>query len=96
MLLQSGAGGARTLIEKAVHNPVALISQAPVKALATITASGFGLTWLTLARFRGGLRLNIAHDIDQLLWQWNRRDSLMSADVDPNLTVTPQRLHQFL
>lgn len=41
VLLQSGAGGARTLIEKAVHNPVALISQAPVKALATITASGF-------------------------------------------------------
>ena len=42
VLLQSGAGGARTLIDKAVHNPVALISQAPVKALATITASGFG------------------------------------------------------
>ena len=34
VLLQSGAGGARTLIAKAVHNPVALISQAPVKALA--------------------------------------------------------------
>lgn len=41
VLLQSGAGGARTLIKKAVHNPVTLISQAPVKALATITASGF-------------------------------------------------------
>lgn len=42
MLLQSGACGARTLLDKAVHNPVALISQAPVKAFVTITASGFG------------------------------------------------------
>jgi hypothetical protein len=41
VLLQSGAGGARTPIEKAVHNPVALISQASAKAFATITTSAF-------------------------------------------------------
>lgn len=42
VLLQSGAGGVQTSIEKRVHNSVALIFQAPAKALDTITASAFG------------------------------------------------------
>ena len=42
VLLQSGGGGALKLVVAGIINPVALVSQAPAKALLTITASGFG------------------------------------------------------
>ena len=42
VLLQSGAGSARELIETGIPAPVVLAPQAPAKAFATITASAFG------------------------------------------------------